>query len=128
MTEIQAFNQKTPRVKGYTFQAPLGISVQTLSSISGSARFLLGFSLAADVPATDLQDVTVTLKINSSIILDAVSALLLNPATNPKGNAPYQVTNTPLAGNDSVEITYNVTAGGARDVRPHFYYTEAVPD
>ncbi|MEB3213976.1 MAG: hypothetical protein VKL39_21690 [Leptolyngbyaceae bacterium] len=130
MTEVQAYNQKaTPRVKGYDFNAAVGITVQTLNSISGEARFLLGVSVQSNVPATDLQDLRMTLKINSSIILDNVSALLLNPATNPKGNAPYNVTNVLLAGNDSVEITWNNTGLAVKNnIRIHFYYLNGTPE
>jgi len=122
---VRTMIKKQKRLKGYTFNAPVGTQSFNLD-ISGSARIFLGLAffgkptLPGTPTWTNFYGISqVELKINEEIIINQVSPNFLTPAFN---NDEYYYIPRPLNGSDSVTLSFLNSGTVTEEINVVIYY------
>jgi hypothetical protein len=98
---------KRIKLKAFTFQSLAGSTASFDIQQPGDANTLLGFNVYNPVGGSTLGK-KMSLTINSLQLVDNIDATEANPVLNNSAKTMLNI-NTPLAGNDSIKLTWTDT-------------------
>jgi hypothetical protein len=124
--QIRGMIKRQKRLKGYSFNVPIGASSFNLD-LSGTARILLGIALfgkstdstAANSWNTFTSIETLQFQVNNEIVIDQLSPNFLTQQFN---NAEYYYIPRPLSGTDELTLKFINTGGNVEIVKVVLYY------
>lgn len=109
--QVRSLIKRQKRLKGYSFQAPVGSSSFNLD-LSGTARILLGIAIFAPIDpevkgseccTSFTQITTLQFKVNNEIVIDQLNPNFLSFGFN---NNEYYYIPRPLSGTDEITLSF----------------------
>ena len=133
--QVRTLIKKQRRIKGYSFNVPLG-QIEFPLQLSGTARILLGIAMLP-VPVLDPNDLTagnsnpfpyitgfrnvtgVSFKVNNEIVVENLHPTFM---TNFLNTDEYNYLPRPLSGTDEITLVFNNTGTNTEVVNVAIYY------
>lgn len=124
--QIRSIIKRQKRLKGYSFNVPIGASSFNLD-LSGTARILLGIALfgkskqsdAANSFSTFVSVETLQFQVNNEIVIDQLDPNFLTQQFN---NNEYYYIPRPLSGTDELTLKFTNTGLSTEVVKVVLYY------
>ena len=112
---IRKFIKQQKRSRGFLYNLVQGSNNGLSVELSGTARFLLGFSV--NKASLSVGQVTISLKVNNEVILQDVDATFLSSEFT---DDEYYYFPRPLSGQDSIIL--DIQSTGSFDLATSWYY------
>jgi len=119
MAGIQKDSRKV-KLKGYTFNSVNGTTSFDLQQ-PGDCNTLIGINIFPTAASNNTVDNTFSLTINSQLLLDQINAAECNPIIN-YSNKPFLQIMYPLAGSDSIKLSWTDTTATTYVINIYYYY------
>ena len=125
LSEVANFGAIGINWKGYTVNAIAGTQTYTISQ-PGNMRNLIGLNVYVLTTGGVLTDETISLNINSELVLDNISAKDQAPQFHQIANPVIRL-NRQLTGNDDIKVLINSQGVGGILLNLVFYYSPYAP-
>ena len=124
--QIRSIIKKQKRIRGYSFNCPIGSSEFNLD-LSGTARILLGIAFVGSTGLADQQNSwaafvqvdSTQFTVNNEIVIDQLNPNFLTPAFN---NNEYYYIPRPLSGTDQLTMKFINTGIATEVINMVLYY------